>query len=1119
VSMRSWLLSMVLMSSCLLRPVCAADALESGFKDPPKTAQPLVWWDWMNGNITKEGIALDLQWMRRIGIGGFQLFDVGMGTPQIVGTRLGYLSPGWSDAFRYATTLADELGMEVGIASSPGFSETGGPWVLPSHGMKKLVWSETQVAGGTPFRGVLAHPPTTSGPFQGIPAFNLLAGINDQAPGRLPKYYADIAVLGYRARTVDVPVAKLLPKLTSSSPVDINRLSNPNFDEVTEMPKSVAGHPAWIQYEFPQPQAMDAVTLALNDPLGAIFGSPIPIADLEVSDDGRRFRKLAAIPSDGAMVHTTVFPKAVARFFRIQFVSQAPIPRNFGLKFDAPYELTGPTLSDTYQILQLYLHRDPRIDRAAEKAGFAIWDDVDASGTPAGADDDAIVGEDIVDLTDKTRADGTLNWTPPPGRWVILRFGESLTGSVNHPAEAEATGLEVDKLSAEDVRDYLNAYLQQYERAAGPLMKAQVHDLVNDSWEAGPANWTDNMVGEFNRRRGYDIRKWLPVLTGRVVESSRASERFLWDFREVLGELVADNHYRLIADMLHRRGMSHYSESHEQGRAFIGDGMDAKRDADVPMGAMWTDKPGVVREQYGFNADLRESASVAHIYGQNLVAAESLTSNSGAYSWSPATLKPTIDQELARGVNRIVIHTSPHQPLVNGQPGLSMGPFGQWFTRNDTWAELAAPWISYLTRSSYLLQQGRFVADIAYFYGEDANLTEIFEDRAPDIPDGYSFDYVSASALKDELVAKAGRLVTPHGMSYRVLMLDPRSRMMSLPVLRKIHQLVEAGAVVIGAGPIDTPSLSDDEAEFQRLANELWRAPSGMMEFGKGMIIAGQSLKEALQGIQVSPDFQHSDSVGLAPLFVHRQVGDVDVYYIDNPNDHAVSVDGSFRVSGREAELWHADTGEIEPASYDIAAGRTTVPLHLDAWGALFVVFRKESKVSSRHVPAPTEHPLQILTGTWEVSFEPGRGAPESAIFAHLSPWNESPIDGIKYFSGTATYTKAIVVPPGWLHGHSHVWIDLGDVKSLAQVDINGKSLGILWKSPYRTDATRALRPGTNIFKVRITNDWRNRIIGDRQPQCTKTYTLTSPMFFTAASPLEPSGLMGPVKFIQQALH
>ena len=418
------------------------------------------------------------------------------------------------------------------------------------------------------------------------------------------------------------------------------------------------------------------------------------------------------------------------------------------------------------------------------------------------------------------------------------------------------------------------------------------------------------MIEEFTRRRGYDPRPWLPVLTGRVVESAEASDRFLWDFRRALSDMLAEYHYDLITTLLKARGMGHYGESHEGGRAFVGDGMEAKRTNDVPMSAMWTQRPGVNAEQYGYNADIRESASVAHLYGKTFVAAESLTAGSVAWGWCPATLKPTADKELAMGLNRFVIHTSVHQPLLDKGPGLSLGPFGQWFTRNETWAEQASAWVTYLARSSFMLQQGRFVADVAYYYGEDTNVTALFRDKAPPVPAGYNFDYVNADALVHLLSVVDGQLAAPSGMRYRVLALDPNSRHMSLPVLRKIRDLVAAGAVVAGPKPLSTPSLSDDQAEFRRLADELWGSGGAGSKTGKGAVKGDGSLGDVLKELGVAPDFEHTKpKADTALLAVHRALADGDLYFVNNRNDREEDVEASFRVTGKQAELWHADTG------------------------------------------------------------------------------------------------------------------------------------------------------------------------------------------------------------------
>ncbi len=496
-----------------------------------------------------------------------------------------------------------------------------------------------------------------------------------------------------------------------------------------------------------------------------------------------------------------------------------------------------------------------------------------------------------------------------------------------------------------------------------------------------------------------------------------------------------------------------------------------------------------------------------------------MTASSGAWAWSPATLKPTADKEMAMGLNRFVIHTSVHQPLLDRKPGLALGPFGQWFTRNETWAEQATPWIRYLARSCYLLQQGHFGADIAYFYGEDSNLTALFGKQGPDVPEGYSFDYFNADALVHVLRFENGQLATPRGMRYHVLALDPHSRQMSLPVLRKIRDLVQAGAVVSGPKPTDTPSLSDDPKEFQNIVDQLWGSGVGN-SVGKGKVYGDKKLADVLAAVHVEPDFAYTKPESDANLlFVHRKLADGDLYFVDNRNDRDEALDATFRVDGKEAELWHADTGQIEPSAYRVVGDRTTVPLHLEPWGTVFVVFRKNAKTPSRTLPTHTEEANATVYCPWHLSFEPDRGAPAKITLDNLASWSDNPDEGVKYFSGTGTYTKTIQAPPDWFKHGTKLSVDLGEVRNLAEVSVNGKPLGILWKTPYRADITSALKPGPNTVEIKVTNPWVNRIIGDRQPNAPKTYSFTSPKFYKADSKLVSSGLLGPVKILRSTVQ
>jgi hypothetical protein len=1099
----------------------SADPLKTGFQNPPNGARPRVWWHWMNGNISKEGITADLEWMHKVGLGGFQNFDAALQTPQVVPKRLVYMTPEWKDAFKHAILLGDQFGFEMAIAGSPGWSESGGPWVPGSEGMKKYVWSETVVHGGQPFSGMLPHPPSNSGAFQN-------ESIHDQpTPGAapIPNFYKDAVVVAYKRLPGDQSVEELHAKITASggSP-DFAMLTDGDLEKATKLPIPAPGETSWIQYEFPQPQAVRAVTFVMGrfDQLAAfVAGMSAPDKILEASDDGQNFREVTKLNGDDAPENTVSFPAVTAKYFRVTFKRTPPPPvpdwaqgidpDSFGIKL--------PPKPTDFEIAEMVLHAGPRVNQWEEKAAFVPVRDLYHLATPPVEPGEAVAKSDVLDLTSKMGADGKLDWTPPAGDWVVLRFGYSLLGISNHPATAEATGLEVDKMDRRFVKNYMEKYLDSYKQTVGAdeMGKKGIRYVINDSWEAGSQNWTDNMIDQFKKLRGYDPVPWMPVLAGAVVESSEASDRFLWDFRKTIADLIANEHYGQLEDTLHEWGMKHYGESHEGGRAFVADGMEVKKFNEVPMSAMWTQVPGMNKPTYGYNADDRESASVAHIYGQNIAAAESMTAAAAPWAWSPATLKPTADQEFLNGINRFVIHESAHQPLVakDKKPGMTLGPFGQWFNRNETWADQAGTWIDYLARTSFLLQQGHFGADLLCFYGEDSNLTAIFDKSAPDLPAGYGFDYIDADALIHELTVANGSITTKSGMSYKVLALDPYSKHMSLPVLKAIESLVKQGATVAGAKPTDDPSQADDHAEFDRINTELFGDGTGEHTVGSGKVYAGQGLADVFSSLKLSPDFDYTKPESDANLhFVHRKLADGDLYFVDNRNDRDETVDATFRVAGKAPELWYAETGTSKPASFKIADGRTTVPLHLEPWGTVFVVFRKSTSETSHIEPKVTESKAAEIAGPWKVSFEPDRGAPPSITLDQLTDWKDSTDPGVKYFSGAGTYTKTIQAPADWFRKGSRLWLDLGDVKNLAEVTVNGKNLGVVWHTPYRIDVTSALKQGSNEISIKVINAWVNRLIGDQQPGATK-YTFADVKPYKANSPLLPSGLLGPVAVVR----
>jgi len=1111
----------------------ASDPLLAGFQAPPESARPRVWWHWMNGNITWDGARKDMDWMKRVGIAGLQSFDAGRATPQVVDERLPYMSDGWKRVFRQTAAYADKLDLELGIAASPGWSETGGPWVEAVDAMKKMAWSVTFIQGGRPFTGTLGRPPSTTGIFQTSTAGWALGG---RAPGQNPpELYVDQKVIAFR-----VPVDAALPKPTiTASGGTLHAAALSDGDIQTSAIDLPSGHEvgslSWIQFDYGRPVTVRGLTFATpvaSRYFDALEPRRVGVAPtrfrFESSDDGRAWRDTGAKVQAGLPERTISVDHIRARFFRFVSERQPPDPPPIRVpRFGRP---SAPP-PDVIPINELVLSGEARIHSFEDKAAFITNGNYYGlpSGTPGNA---APKTSEIIDLTARMRSDGHLDWTPPAGQWIVLRIGYSLTGAMNRPASPEGTGLEVDKLDAAAVKRYMQRYLAMYRDATNGLMGTHgLRAMMFDSWEASNENWTPLILQDFQRLRGYDPTPWLPTLAGYVVDTPERSDAFLWDWRRTLQQLLKTNHYDQLTAMLHDVGIIRYGEAHEAIYATMGEGMEMKQSADVPMGAMWlVERPGEIEPVY-FN-DLQESASVAHIYGQNLTAAEALTGGP-RFGSAPWNLKPTADAILLAGVNRFVIHTSTHQPIDKG-PGMTLG-VGQYFTRNETWAEQAKPWIDYLSRSSFLLQQGRGVSDLAVFYGEAGPVITAYHESYPAVPEGYRYDYVNGEAILNKLVTREGQLVTDSGMQYGAMVFGRGTELVSLPVLEKVQKLVEAGAVLIGERPRGSPSLADDPKQVKAVLDKLWPG-SEVTEVGRGRVFAVASVGRALEAMQLKPDFTYLEAQPDSRImFIHRHLTDGEIYFLSNRIDRSETITASFRVSDRKPELWDPDTGITRSASYRKMGDRTEVTVPLDRFGSVFVVFRAAA-TESAHVEPPTQwRQLETLAGPWPVSFQAGRGAPATATFERLSDFRDNSEVGIRYFSGMATYSHDLTLNRKDLNHGCHVWLDLGEVDDLAEVWINGQLAGTTWKPPYRVDLSRVVRPGHNHLEVRVVNLWVNRLIGDVQPGTPTRITFTQAdgkvrpntpsdeaaiqlrMPYTADAPLRSSGLIGPVNVLLES--
>jgi hypothetical protein len=1064
------------------------DPLETGFLNPPDSAKPRTWWHWVSGNVSAEGITADLQAMKDIGVGGCQLFTVDQSK---VHGPVKFMSPEWRGFVKQALGEADQLGLEVSIEGCDGWSESGGPWIQPEQGMQHVVWTEKNVTGGQEIALDLPQPQATRG------------------------FYRDIALLAFPTlKGDDLPQPS---ELRCSIPkLDVSKLTGRNTN--TDVDFNIKRDSA-LEFDLVYAEPVTCRSLAITGDSGLVkIGG-----ELEASTDGVTFTKAGAISLSGV----SVFPEVTATHFRLKF------PKVGATEF----HLSGISLAGA------------RVDQFTVEVGMRPQRDI-AFTDAALPTDEVIDPAKIVDLTGKT------TWNAPPGRWTLIRLGHTGTGATTHPSTTP--GLECDKLSKAAVR-------YQFEQMFGPIFADSPNEagralryILLDSWECGCANWTALMPQDFSQRRGYEMTRWLPVYTGRVVKDSDSTQKFLWDLRRTVVDLLTDNHYGVVQEFAHEHHMGLCSEAPGINLPTVADNLGCKGRTDIPMGEFW-----VNRSMDDNVDDPKEAASAAHIYGKPVVATESFTATANVASWAndPYGLKQLGDMEFCLGVNRFIFHRYAHQPWNDRVPGMSMGPWGINFERSNTWWKPGAAWIDYLTRCEYLLQQGRFVADLLYFYGEGAAAGVAHHNLKPEVPAGFDYDVCNAEILLNQMSVEHGEIVLKSGMRYHVLVLPDTDRM-TLPVLKKIQSLVREGAAVYGPKPAKSPSLSDGDEAVQKLGAEIWGDCDGVKitshRYGKGRVLWGESVAGALPS---APDFNASQP---DVKFIHRRVGNTDIYFVSNQQKARRTMDCTFRVAGEIPELWHPDTGSTETmALYHTADGCTTLPIHFDPVGSVFVVFRQAnagldpiSSVQRDGKPLfagdsevanlPTQSakginltawtaggyeiklasgkmlsakvndlpPPLTLDGEWLLSFPPKLGAPATATFDHLMSWTESTNDGVKYFSGSATYEKEVEIPAGYIGTGRKLCLDLGAVDNLAEVTLNGKPLGVLWKEPFRADITEAAKTGVNKLQIRVTNLWPNRMIGDQKLPEDQRITWASVQPYKADSPLLPSGLLGPVRIL-----
>jgi hypothetical protein len=782
-----------------------------------------------------------------------------------------------------------------------------------------------------------------------------------------------------------------------------------------------------------------------------------------------------------------------------------------------------------------------------------------------------------MDVTDHLSAEGRFTWEPPDGTWEVIRFGYTTTGAMNLPPTEAGRGLECDKMDTAALNLHFNSFPAKLIETAGSLTENTFRYLFIDSWECGYQNWTKNFPEEFEKRRGYSILRWIPALSGEIIENNRTTEAFLHDFRLTIGELIEANYYKHFAVLCKERAMDFHAEVIYGGENYpplkI---LKSNEYVDLPMYEFWTnqDQHGIIEYSPVANTGYVISAHAGHLYGKNVIPAEAYTGYA-YYSESPWDLKPFGDRAFCRGINRIVLHSYVHQPGEK-KPGMTLALFANHFNRHNAWWPHIRGWTEFQARVQYLLQQGTTVSDILYLEG----------DRMPqyqpatgiyDVPTGFKSQLFNADVLFHDAGAEGTGIISIADQTFKLLVL-PHDSVMDLETLQGIARLVENGATLFGPPPSSTLSLKqleEETAELKDLAKKIW-GKSGRKSMtdhncGKGRVIWGESLGQVLKKLGIRPDFEWISGDSAKLLFIHKKIGTNDVYYVANQESRSVGTECIFRVAGKTPEIWDPQDGSIRrTALFAIEDDRTRLPVSFGPRESLLFVFSDKkpeefiaalSSADSRLFPSNGKENIPDMIpeitfsesgytiqsesgGSYQLTTNKGRSGhavtepmavltiedheielyfntnnPPQAITS-LKSWTEFENPDLKHFSGRADYTIKFNLPDDWTGRDDPVYLSLGEVHVTARVSLNGESLGTLWMPDFRIPVSGYLKEGENLLEVQVANVYRNRIIGDlKQFGQMKNIWTTAPIdnFFNAEMPLRSSGLLGPVRLLAPA--
>lgn len=1068
---------------------CSREAgtdLEAGWRNPPPDARPHAYWLWLNGYTNAQTAREELDAMKEAGFGGVLLFDMGARGEASTQPPAGpaFLSEAWLAQMKDSVSHAKKLGLQVDFSVISSW-DMGGHWIEPEHASKGIYISETTVQGGSPVDVTLPFPE----PPQGAPL----------GPDGKPVFWTDTAVLAV-----------------------------PNV-------RRAAGHEVVLQLDPPADHPVSAVVLDQGDPGNLpIVAAMSPVKDfrIEVSTTGARdadFREvLRGTLPPGAGPRRFALPNGtVARYVKLTLLSaHQPDRKHWTLGEFSVLDANGANLAGS--------HAADRTKSGAELVRGApgisatrTWSvhnihngEVNGArgmyataGLPPFTIPDAA---QVVNVTSKVDREGRLRWPDAPaGSWTILRYVVMNTGERLKVPSPNSDGWATDHLSAAATDAHMEYVLARLREAYGDLRNSGLRNLYLASYEVVGPVWSPGFLAEFQKLRGYDMAPYLPAVFGARVGDEETTERFLFDYRKTLGEVLVNAYYRAASAAANKAGLGIKSEAGGPGPPIHNvpvDALLANSAVDEIQGEFWPFRP---------TADnlwvVKETASAGHLYGKPRVHMEAFTS-SDHWREGPRDLKPSADRVFIEGGNHMVWHTWTHAPPDAGKPGWVYGA-GSHVNRNVTWWPKIKPFVSYLSRSSFLLQRGQFVGDVLYYYGDGGYKFVLPRKVKPELGPGYDYDYINSDGILTRLQVKDGRFVYPDGSSYAVLVL-PDSVAAEPSVLKKIDELVKAGGTVIGPKPVRAEGLANypqsDEA-VKSLAASMWADLDGSANtsrsHGKGRVVWGKTPRAILTEMGIEPDFTAPDTLD----FIHRRDGNAEIYFLRNLTAQPVQATARFRVQGKQPEFWDPVSGSIEPApgATQSAPGHISLPVELPAEGSVFVVFRK---TTSNFVPAPPPATLPVpleIAGSWTVDFENG---PTGVAFPQLRSWSVHEDAAIRHFAGNARYRTTFQVPAGWRASGGRAEIELGDLAAIAEVWLNGQPLGVTWSQPFRVDASAALRDGDNELVVEVTNTWHNRLVadaqlppGERSTRTNVTVTMGKPF---AQSELLPSGLLGPVKLV-----